>query len=276
MIITGGGQGLGEAFCKGCAREGAKVIIVEFNEETGKAVEREIGESALFIRTDVSSKKEVQSMVDKVMERFGRIDVLVNNAGIHSGGKFWEETEETWRRMLEVNVLGVVFPSQAVVPIMIEQGKGKIINVSSKAAIVGEPLHAAYSASKGAVLSLTRAMASELGQYGIRVNALCPGTTLTPFGKSAISDPELRKALESGIPLGRLGQPEDHVGSVLYLASDESDWMTGQMIVVDGGLSMIQSGGLFSPVNARVSMALEIVVSFLILFESYNIVPFSC
>ncbi|MCX7730819.1 MAG: SDR family oxidoreductase [Candidatus Caldatribacterium sp.] len=105
--------------------------------------------------------------------------------------------------------------------------------------MVGEPYHAAYSASKGAVLSLTRAMAAELAQYGIRVNALCPGTTLTPLGQSALADPELRRALESGIPLGRLGQPEDHIGSVLFLASDESDWMTGQMIVVDGGLSMI-------------------------------------
>jgi len=239
VIVTGGGQGLGEAFSKGCAGEGAKVVIVDWNEETGKALATELGGDTLFIRTDVSSRSQVQAMVDEVMKHFGKIDILVNNAGIHAGGKFWEETEETWRKIFEVNVLGVVFCSQAVVPIMMKQGKGKIINVSSKAAIVGEPFHAAYSASKGAVLSLTRAMAAELGQYGIRVNMLCPGTTLTPLGKSAIADPELRKALESGIPLGRLGQPEDHIGSVLYLASDESDWMTGQMIVVDGGLSMI-------------------------------------
>jgi NAD(P)-dependent dehydrogenase (short-subunit alcohol dehydrogenase family) len=239
VIVTGGGQGLGEAFAKGCAREGAKVVIVDVNEETGKKVEQEIGENAVFIRTDVSQRPQVQAMVDEVMKRFGRIDVLINNAGVHAGGKFWEETDEIWRRMFEVNVMGVVYCSQAVVPIMMKQGKGKIINVSSKAAIVGEPYHAAYSASKGAVLSLTRAMAAELAQYGIRVNALCPGTTLTPLGQSALADPELRRALESGIPLGRLGQPEDHVGSVLFLASDESDWMTGQMIVVDGGLSMI-------------------------------------
>ncbi|MDI3524775.1 MAG: 3-oxoacyl-[acyl-carrier protein] reductase [Candidatus Atribacteria bacterium] len=239
VIVTGGGQGLGEAFAKGCAKEGAKVVITDVNEKNGQKVQQEIGESALFIRTDVSSRQEVQAMVDEAMKRFGKIDVLINNAGIHSGGKFWEETEETWRRIFEVNVLGVVFCSQAVVPIMMKQGKGKIINVSSKAAIVGEPFHAAYSASKGAVLSLTRAMAAELAPYKINVNALCPGTTLTPLGQSALEDPELRKALESGIPLGRLGQPEDHVGSVLFLASDESDWMTGQMIVVDGGLSMI-------------------------------------
>lgn len=239
VIVTGGGQGLGEAFAKGCAKEGAKVVITDVNEKNGQKVQQEIGESALFIRTDVSSRQEVQAMVDEAMKRFGKIDVLINNVGIHSGGKFWEETEETWRRIFEVNVLGVVFCSQAVVPIMMKQGKGKIINVSSKAAIVGEPFHAAYSASKGAVLSLTRAMAAELAPYKINVNALCPGTTLTPLGQSALEDPELRKALESGIPLGRLGQPEDHVGSVLFLASDESDWMTGQMIVVDGGLSMI-------------------------------------
>jgi NAD(P)-dependent dehydrogenase (short-subunit alcohol dehydrogenase family) len=239
VIVTGAGQGLGEAFCKGCAKEGANVVIVEINEETGKSIEHEIGGKAVFIRTDVSSQSQVKAMVDEVMKRFGKIDALICNAGIHAGGKFWEETPETWQKMFEVNVMGVVYCCQAVVPIMIKQGKGKIINVSSKAAVVGEPLHAAYSSSKGAVLSLIRAMASELGQYGIRVNGICPGTTLTPLGKSAISDPELRKALESGIPLGRLGEPEDHIGSIVYLASDESDWMTGQTIIVDGGLSMI-------------------------------------
>jgi NAD(P)-dependent dehydrogenase (short-subunit alcohol dehydrogenase family) len=239
VIVTGGGQGLGEAFCIGCAREGASVVIVDLNEETGRTVHNAIGESALFSQTDVSSRDQVKMMIDKVMHRFGRIDVLVNNAGVHMGGRFWEEPEENWRKMFDVNIMGIVLISQAVVPMMIKQGKGKIINVSSKAAIVGEPNHAAYSASKGAVLSLTRAMAVELAPYGINVNALCPGTTLTPLGKSALQDPVMRKALESNIPLGRLGEPEDHIGSVLFLASDDSDWCTGQMVVVDGGLSMI-------------------------------------
>lgn len=241
-IVTGGGQGLGEAFCKGFAREGAHVAILDINEETGKKVEEEItraGGSAVFYKIDVSSKSQCQAIVDQIMSRWGRIDVLVNNSGVHSGGNFWEETEEAWQRMLAVNVMGVVYMSQVVVPIMIKQGKGKIVNVSSKAAIVGEPNHAAYSASKGAVLSLTRAMAVELAPRGINVNAITPGTTLTPLGKAAMEDPVTRKALESNIPLGRLGQPEDHVGSVLFLASDESDWMSGQYIVVDGGLSAI-------------------------------------
>ena len=242
VIVTGGGQGLGEAFCKGFAREGAHVAIVEINEATGKKVEEEIrqsGGSAVFFKCDVSSKAQCQATVDQIMARWGRVDVLVNNSGVHSGGNFWEETEEAWQRMFAVNVMGVVFMSQIVVPIMMKQGKGKIINVSSKAAIVGEPNHAAYSASKGAVLSLTRAMAVELAPRGINVNAITPGTTLTPLGKSALEDPVTRKALESNIPLGRLGQPEDHVGSVLFLASEESDWMSGQYIVVDGGLSAI-------------------------------------
>lgn len=242
VMVTGGGQGLGEAFCKGFAREGAHVVILDINDETGKKVEEEItrsGGSAVFIRLDVSSNRECVAAVNQVMDRFGRIDALVNNSGVHSGGKFWEETEEAWQRMFAVNVMGVVFMSQAVVPIMIKQGKGKIINVSSKAALVGEPNHAAYSASKGAVLSLTRAMAVELAPHGINVNAITPGTTLTPLGKAALADPVTRKALESNIPLGRLGQPEDHVGSVLFLASEESDWMSGQYIVVDGGLSAV-------------------------------------
>src|SRR5690554_212952 len=239
VIITGGGQGLGEAFCKGFGREGAKVVIVDVNKETGRAVEQEIGDNALFLQTDVSSRQEVQLMVDTVMERFGRIDALINNVGVHTGGKFWEESEEAWRRIYEVNIMGVVFPSQLITPIMIKQGKGKIVNVSSKAAVVGEPNHAAYSASKGAVMSLTRAMAVELAPLGINVNMICPGTTLTPLGKSALEDPVTKKALESNIPLGRLGQPEDHIGSVFFLVSEESDWCTGQMIIVDGGLSMI-------------------------------------
>lgn len=242
VIVTGGGQGLGEAFCKGFAREAANVVIVDINEETGKAVERETNNgpgTGMFIRTDVSSREDVKRMVDAVVQRFGRIDVLVNNAGAHTGGQFWEESEDAWRRMFEVNIMGVVRVSQTVVPVMIKHRKGKIVNVSSKAAIVGEPNHAAYSASKGAVLSLTRAMAVELAQFNINVNAICPGTTLTPLGKSALQDPVTRKALESNIPLGRLGQPEDHVGSVLFLASEESDWCTGQSVIVDGGLSMI-------------------------------------
>lgn len=239
VLVTGGGQGLGEAFCKGFAREGAKVVIIDLNEQNGKAVEQAIGENAVFMKTDVSSRSQVQATVDAVMERFGRIDVLVNNAGIHSGGRFWEETEEEWRRMFEVNIMGVVLPSQIVVPIMIDQKKGKIVNVSSKAAVVGEPNHAAYSASKGAIMALTRAMAVELAPLGINVNMICPGTTLTPLGKAALEDPVTRKALESNIPLGRLGQPEDHIGSVLFLASEEADWCTGQMVIVDGGLSMI-------------------------------------
>jgi len=239
VIITGGGQGLGEAFCKGFGREDAKVVIVDVNKETGRAVEQEIGDNALFLQTDVSSRQEVQLMVDTVMERFGRIDALINNAGVHTGGKFWEESEEAWRRIYEVNIMGVVLPSQLITPIMIKQGKGKIVNVSSKAAVVGEPNHAAYSASKGAVMSLTRAMAVELAPLGINVNMICPGTTLTPLGKSALEDPVTKKALESNIPLGRLGQPEDHIGSVFFLVSEESDWCTGQMIIVDGGLSMI-------------------------------------
>ena len=239
VLVTGGGQGLGEAFCKGFVREGAHVVIIDINEQNGKEVERALGEKAVFMKTDVSSRSQVQATVDAVMERFGRIDVLVNNAGIHSGGQFWEETEEAWQRMFEVNIMGVVLISQIVVPIMIKQKKGKIINVSSKAAVVGEPNHAAYSASKGAVMSLTRAMAVELGKYNINVNMICPGTTLTPLGKAALEDPVTRKALESNIPLGRLGEPEDHIGSVLFLASEEADWCTGQMVNVDGGLSMI-------------------------------------
>jgi NAD(P)-dependent dehydrogenase (short-subunit alcohol dehydrogenase family) len=136
--------------------------------------------------------------------------------------------------------MGVVLPTQAVVPGMIERGRGRIVIMSSKAAIVGEPGHAAYSASKGAILSLTRALAVELAPHNITVNAICPGPTLTSMTAAAFSDPEKRQPVEEITPLGRIGQPEDIVGIALYFASDEADWCTGQALAVDGGLSVLK------------------------------------
>ncbi|MEM3062840.1 MAG: SDR family oxidoreductase, partial [Nitrososphaerota archaeon] len=179
-------------------------------------------------------------MVDQVLEKFGKIDIIVNNVGIHEGAPFWEETEESWLRQFKVNVLGVVIPSQIVVPHMMKRRKGKIIMMSSKAAVVGEPNHAAYSASKGAVLALTRAMAIELAPYNINVNAICPGPTYTDMLLKAMPDPKDREELRKFIPLGRFGDPKDIAGAALYLASSDSDWCTGQAISVDGGMSILK------------------------------------
>ncbi len=242
-IVTGGGRGIGRAIATAMAREGAFVVVIDRNQELGAQTAADLvaaGGQAEFIRADVSRKEEVEQAIAQVLERHGRVDILVNNAGVHDARPFWEEPEELWDRMYRVNVLGTVFPSQAVVRHMIPRQQGVIVNIASKAGVVGEPGHAAYSASKGAVISLTREMAIELAPYGIRVNAVCPGPVETDMLYTAIPDEEARRELAASVPLGRLGRPEDIAATVVFLASDESAWCTGQAISVDGGMSILK------------------------------------
>jgi NAD(P)-dependent dehydrogenase (short-subunit alcohol dehydrogenase family) len=241
-IVTGSGGGIGRAIALVLAREGAKVVIADINPKDGEEVVRQMGElgaESIFVKTDVSKRAEVEGMVEATLNRFDTIDILVNNAGIHDAAPFVEETEELWQKMFAVNVMGTVLPSQAVVPEMMRGEGGKIVNISSKAAVVGEPYHAAYSASKGAILALTRAMAIELAPYRITVNAVCPGPTHTDMLLGATDDAQ-RRELTAIAPLGRLGQPEDIARATLYLASDGSDWCTGQALSVDGGMSILK------------------------------------
>lgn len=242
-IVTGGSRGIGRAIAEALAREEASVVIASLNPERGLAAAQAIidqGGRAEFIRTDVTRRDHVERMVEQALERFGDINVLVNNAGVLDSAPFWEESEALWERMYRVNVLGTVLPSQAVVRYMKERGGGAIVHIASKAGVVGEPGHAAYSASKGAVIALTRAMAVELALYAIRVNAICPGPVLTDMLLAAVPSQEARNQLAADAPLGRLGQPEDFANAVLYLASAESDWCTGQAISIDGGLSILK------------------------------------
>jgi len=242
VIVTGAGRGIGEAYALGFARERVNVVVVDVvasrAESTAKKVEGAGGKS-LVQAMDVSKKKDVDAMAEKTVERFGRIDALVNNAGVLFQEPFLTSTEEQYYKIYDVNVKGLFLCAQAVARQMIKQKKGKIINVSSIAAIVGQANLSLYSSSKGAVLSLTRAMALELAPHNIQVNAILPGTTETPMAADALANPETRAQLTSGIPLGRLGKPEDHVGAVLYFASEESNWCTGQTLIVDGGYSMV-------------------------------------
>jgi NAD(P)-dependent dehydrogenase (short-subunit alcohol dehydrogenase family) len=241
-IVTGASRGMGRAMALGLAREGAKVVVVDIVPGGGEEVVQEIekgGGEALFVRADVSNRADVEKMVQEALDRFGKIDILVNNAGIHDGAHFTEESEDMWQRLFRVNVMGTVLPSQVVVPEMMKRKKGKIVNISSKAAVVGEPYHAAYSASKGAILALTRCLAIELAPYQITVNAVCPGPTYTDMLLRA-TDAAQREELTADAPLGRLGQPEDIAAAVLYLASEESDWCTGQALSVDGGMSILK------------------------------------
>jgi len=241
-IVTGSVRGIGFAIASRFAAEGAKVVIIDILEEGVKEAVKKIkdqGGEAFGFQGDVTSKERIEEIVSQVLKELGTIDVLVNNAGIYVGKAFWEEPMEFYERNFKVNVLGTVIPSQAVVPHMIKRRRGKIINISSKAAIVGEPGHAAYSASKGAVLSLTRAMAMELAPYHINVNAICPGPTETAILFSSMTKDQLEE-LKKYIPLGRYGKPEDIAAAALYLASDDSAWCTGQAISVDGGMSILK------------------------------------
>lgn len=179
-------------------------------------------------------------MVAQVGERFDHIDILVNNAGIHDKDAFWKESEEVWQRLYKVNVMGTVLVSQTVVKRMKEEGGGSIIHISSKAAVVGEPGHVAYSASKGAVLSMTRSMAIGPAPFGILVNAVCPGPVKTDLLVENLPTAEEQQSLAAEIPLERLGRPEDIAGIVAYLASDESGWCTGQSFNIDGGMSVLK------------------------------------
>ncbi|MEM0482026.1 MAG: SDR family oxidoreductase [Nitrososphaerota archaeon] len=242
-IVTGGARGIGFAISSRFASEGANVAILDIDleraEKAAETIKKEAKEAEVIaLQADVSNIDSVKRCVDEVVKRFRRIDVLVNNAAIHLGKPFHEEPLEYWEKQFRINVLGTVIPSQLVVPHMIKTGGGSIINISSKAAITGEPGHAAYSALKGAVLSLTLAMAVDLAPYNIRVNAICPGPTETDLLYSATTEEE-RKRMAARAPLKRLAKPADIAAAALYLASDDSVYVTGQKFVVDGGMTIV-------------------------------------
>lgn len=244
-IITGGAEGIGKSYAIGFASEGAKVVIADINLSPAGALvntlEKE-GKEVLAIKTDVSSVMDVEEMVKATIERFGRIDILINNAAIYMRPKapeapVYEVKPEDWNRVIAVNLTGVFLCSRAVFPYMMKQGGGKIINITSSLAFSGRPNLSHYVASKGGVIALTRTLAREGGDYNINVNCIAPGSTFS-------EDPNDRAALEfreKGIPpraIKRLEKPEDLVGTAIFLASSDSDFLTGQTIVVDGGHMM--------------------------------------
>lgn len=238
-IVTGGSRGMGRAYCLAMAREGATVVVNYVSQaEAAEEVAREItkaGGQAVAWKADVGTKAEVEQMVDVIVERFGRLDAMVSNAGIVHKAPLLEQTEDVIDRIVHINIKGNIFCTQAAARHMMRRKSGKIILCSSIVAIVGEPRLSVYTASKGAILAYTRAAAVELAPYGISVNCVLPGTTVTDMSRDVLTDPVMKKALIEPVPLGRLGAPEDLVGIVLYLASDEASWTTGQSFVVDGG-----------------------------------------
>jgi 3-oxoacyl-[acyl-carrier protein] reductase len=241
-IVTGGGHGIGAAYCRGLAEEGARVAVAELDGGAAEAVARGLtdqGHEALAVSTDVSREDSVLAMAESVRRRFGRIDVLVNNAAVFatvpmSRVPIEDLTVEEWDRLMAVNLRGPFLCCRAVLGAMRAQGSGSIINISSGTALNGSPTRIHYVTSKAGILGFTRCLAREVGGAGIRVNALAPGSTLSEENPS----PEVvafRRAAVKERALARVQYPQDLVGAVLFLASDESSFITGQTLVVDGG-----------------------------------------
>ena len=246
VIVTGGAQGIGRAYSLGMADEGAKLVLADINLDKAEATAKEIrakGREALPLKTDVSSVESTQEMAKKTVDRFGRIDVLVNNAAILEKIKisrrpFFELDLNEWNRVIAVNLTGTLLCCRAVFPQMKAQGGGKIITITTSGFFFGNPNYVHYVASKGGVIGLTRAMARELGDYKINVNCIAPGATVSEDPSDKAAYEQRVKKLTQVFPklcLKRIQIPQDLVGTAIFLASSDSDFITGQTIVVDGG-----------------------------------------
>ena len=238
-IVTGAGYGIGRACAVRFAEEGADVVVAALHEENGRetcgAIEK-TGSRALLAQTDVRKLGDIQRMVDRTMEAFGRIDILVSNAGVQKLTSFLEISEEEFDWVVDTNLKGTFFTCQAVAKQMIPCRKGKIITIGSLTAFMGYPKVGPYAASRGGIVQLTKVMAVEWAPYNVNVNTVSPGWYNTPLTAAVFSDPDWVKRTSNRIPLARTGTPEDLAGIVVFLASDASDYITGEMIFVDGGI----------------------------------------
>lgn len=242
-VITGGGSGMGKIASELFASEGAKVVLTDVNDEAGEAAAARIvagGGDAAYVHADVSKESEAEAMVQTAVERFGGLHILYNNAGVMlpDDGSVDTTDERIWDITLGVNVKGVAFGCKFGVPAMIASGGGSIINVASFVAWLGAATsQTAYTASKGAVLAMTREIAVEYARKGVRCNALCPGPIETPLLMQLLSDEQKKQRRFVHIPMGRLGQAEELAKAALFLASDDSSYMTGASLIVDGGIT---------------------------------------
>lgn len=237
-IVTGGNRGLGKAMAKALAQAGANIAIVgrdqEKNKETVEEI-RSLGRKAVSFSVDLRNIQAINELMENVVKEFGKLDILINNAGVSHTAAALEVKEEDWDKVMDLNVKSLFFCCQAAAKIMKEQGCGKIINVSSVAGAVGDFGIAPYTASKGAVTNLTRSLALEWARYGIQVNAIGPAYIETDLNRKELSVPKVRERIVSKTPMRRLGEPHEITGAVILLASDASSYMTGQTIYIDGG-----------------------------------------
>src|ERR1700704_758817 len=244
-IVTGGGHGIGKAYCEGLAAEGSAIAVAEIDGDAAERVAsslRALGAKAIEIATDVADEQSTQRMAERTLSAFGRIDVLVNNAAVFatipiSRVPLEQLSVQEWDLVMSVNLRGVFLACKAVLPAMRQQSYGKIINISSGTALSGSPTRIHYTTSKGGVLSFTRTLAREVGPSGIRVNAIAPGSTLSEENPSE-EIMRMRQGPVADRALPRVQLPSDLVGAVLFFASPDSDFVTGQTLVVDGGATM--------------------------------------
>lgn len=230
VIVTGGASGIGAATAARFASEGALVTIADMNEPTSML------EGALFVPTDVTDEAQVAAMVEQTVASRGKLDCIVNNAGIGAAMPTWNLPLETWEKVFAVNSTGVFLGCKAAIP-HLEATKGNIVNVASISGIGGDYLMSAYNASKGAVVNFTRSLAMECAEVGIRVNAVCPGVIETPLAKGALEREDDREHWMERVPLHRPGQPGDIAAAIAFLASDDASYITGHNLVVDGGIT---------------------------------------
>lgn len=234
-VITGAANGIGLEAARTFKREGANVVIADFNEEAGKKAE-EANPGVVFVRVDVSDRESVDSLVQTVIDHFGTIDILINNAGITRDSMLSKMTSEQFQQVINVNLTGVFHCTQAVLPYMAEQGSGKIINTSSVTGTYGNVGQTNYAAAKAGVIGMTKTWAKELARKGINVNAVAPGFTETAM-VAEVPEKVIEK-MKAQVPMGRLGKPEDIANAYLFLASGESDYVNGHVLHVDGGIMM--------------------------------------
>jgi 2-hydroxycyclohexanecarboxyl-CoA dehydrogenase len=244
-LVTGGGRGIGRAIALALAQEGAQVAVLDILADNAEAVRREIealGVKGLALRADLTRRAEVDRAIGEALAQFGQLDIVVNNAGWDKLEPFLESEEPTWDKIIAVNFKSILYVCKAALPHMVERGGGRVINIASDAGRVGSMGEAVYAGTKGAIIAFSKTLAREMARHRITVNVVCPGLTETPL-LQGIRDqsPKSAKIIEAvtrAIPLGRVGQPEDIAGAVVYLASPAADFVTGQTLSVSGGLTM--------------------------------------
>ena len=244
-LVTGSGRGIGRAIALALGREGCQVGVADIQPASAEAVAAELqalGVKGLALPVDLTRRAEVERMAGEALAQFGQVDILVNNAGWDRMGLFLDTDEDTWDRIIAVNLKAILYVSKAILPHMVARGAGKVVNVASDAGRVGSSGEAVYSATKGAVIAFSKALAREMARHRITVNVVCPGLTETPLLQSLRDQsPKMEKILEAvtrATPLGRVATPEEIAGAVAFFASPEADFVTGQTLSVSGGLTM--------------------------------------